>query len=636
MGDVSSPPKRRRFGGISTVGAGLTLLWAFFCNMLIELLQGVSPAVSLGSGIDRFMLGSALVWIVLLLVLALTNRVWTSAALLLSATLAIGYANRLKLEFRHEPLYPSDVAFSGQIGFLSSIIGVRRALVLVVIMGLSAATVLLAGRVLGGPSPAVVPRGRRTRVLGVVSRGAAAALCVSALVYSTHFNAPGNRWRQAFDATGARWAPWDQAINYQRNTFIGGWLYNTRVVAMNEPPGYNAAAMRRVAAKYAAVADEQNAARDPHALDNVNVVVVLSESFSDPTSLRGLRLSEDPIPFTRSLMRRTTSGSMLAQGIGGGTANMEFEALTGMSMRQFSPTMQTAYQSLVPGYTSFPSSVGYFEAHGHSATAIHPYDLSVYQRRTVYPVLGFQRLVDRDSMQSAKELPNSNFVSDASAFEEVEHQIATSARPLMVNLVTMQNHMAWKSATDEKIKVSGLDGEARRACEAYVRGLRQSDDALRDFVGRLSDSHEKTVVLLYGDHLPGLYPPTVHEANGDLRMHQTPFVLWSNFTSFPRRELPVTSPTHFIPLILDAMDAPVPPYYALLKAVADEVPAMEGNTVLAADGSRLDDARLSPQARETLDDYRLVQYDLSVGHRYALRSMFYTPHDLARTGSASR
>lgn len=155
-------------------------------------------------------------------------------------------------------------------------------------------------------------------------------------------------------------------------------------------------------------------------------------------------------------------------------------------------------------------------------------------------------------------------------------------------------------------------------------------------MGRLSDSHEKTVVLLYGDHLPGLYPPTVHEANGDLRMHQTPFVLWSNFTSFPRRELPVTSPTHFIPLILDAMDAPVPPYYALLKAVADEVPAMEGNTVLAADGSRLDDARLSPQARETLDDYRLVQYDLSVGHRYALRSMFYTPHDLARTGSASR
>ena len=64
---------------------------------------------------------------------------------------------------------------------------------------------------------------------------------------------------------------------------------------------------------------------------------------------------------------------MLAQKFGGGTADMEFEALTGMSMGQFAPQVSIAYQMVVPNYDSFPSAVQLFEDRGHGALAIHPF-----------------------------------------------------------------------------------------------------------------------------------------------------------------------------------------------------------------------------------------------------------------------
>ncbi len=136
-------------------------------------------------------------------------------------------------------------------------------------------------------------------------------------------------------------------------------------------------------------------------MDDVNVVLVLSEAFSDPEQLEGVEYAEDPIPRTRRTMQATTSGSMLAQLFGGGTANMEFETLTGMSLSQFNPQMQTPYQMLVDEYDTFPSAVGYLAAQGHRPIAIHPYMTGMYKRETVYPILGFDEFLGEDEIEDA-------------------------------------------------------------------------------------------------------------------------------------------------------------------------------------------------------------------------------------------
>ncbi len=161
----------------------------------------------------------------------------------------------------------------------------------------------------------------------------------------------------------------------------------------------------------------------------MNVVFVLSEAFTDPTSLRGLEFEEDPIPFTRDVMSRTTSGAMLAQLYGGGTANMEFEALTGQSLSQFQPQMNAPYQQLLPRYASYPSVVGYFKRLGHKAVAVHPYMTTMYQRDRVYPKLGFDEFVYDETMDSTERLEDSEFISDDAALAEVMRQIKRRGHP---------------------------------------------------------------------------------------------------------------------------------------------------------------------------------------------------------------
>ena len=50
----------------------------------------------------------------------------------------------------------------------------------------------------------------------------------------------------AFDSTGLRWRAWDQRVNFQRNGFVAGLLYNTHVTAMAEPKGYSKAKVEAV------------------------------------------------------------------------------------------------------------------------------------------------------------------------------------------------------------------------------------------------------------------------------------------------------------------------------------------------------------------------------------------------------
>jgi hypothetical protein len=400
-------------------------------------------------------------------------------------------------------------------------------------------------------------------------------------------------------------------------------LYNMHTPAMKKPAGYGPESMAAIVDKYDTLARKKNASRNSDALDDYNVVVVLSEAFSDPTLLQGVQYAEDPIPRTRQVMDNTTSGLMLAQLFGGGTANMEFEVLTGLSLSQFMPQMQTPYSMMVPNYSSFPSAVGLMTTEGHEPIAMHPYMTSMYKRETTYPILGFKRFLGEDDFLQAERIQASEFISDASAFRQVSRELDESADPLFVNLVTMQNHYPMKDWYDDPLPVTGVCCEYKDEAEGYGRGLEFTDSALAEFLNTLKKSDEKTAVIFYGDHLPTFWPPTVRHDNGSVAMRSTPYFLWSN-TQMAKKSTPkITSPIYFLPMLYDALDAQLPPFYALLLELQKEVPAMEQGIYLDDDGSPVPEADLSARAKELLHDYRLVQYDLSVGARYSQDGLFY-------------
>ncbi|HET7690240.1 MAG TPA: LTA synthase family protein [Nocardioidaceae bacterium] len=626
---MTQPAGTRREALETVVGTVIgSLLWAVLLNSILELLMTGGDfkrlfSYTMYTSASLFVLDSLVVWVIVLLVLATIGRLWLTFAITLGVTLVIGLVNHQKLALRHEPLYPSDVDFLRSPSFLIEMSGWLPLIAGVVALVVVGAGLLFVGRRVSRTFKPI-RRAATPRAWAVLGAGRALTLafCVACLAQLSSFNAQGNVVKEVYDARGAQWAWWSQQVNYQRNGVVAGLLYNLHVPPMDVPAGYSRASMDALARKYGAIAKQVNKTRDPRALDDLNVVLVLSEAFTDPTVIRGVEIDKDPIPYTRALMDRTTSGQMLAQLMGGGTANMEYELLTGLSLADYQPQLVSPYQMLVPKSSAFPSAVGYFRDLGHRTIAIHPYRREFYHRDDVYPILGFDEFVDEKKMQFDSRLKNSEFISDEAAFDEVLAELDDSSAPVFLNLVTMQNHYSYDPQFDKEWPVEA-PGDLRKDLARYATGLNYTDGALAEFLGKLSSSSEKTAVVFYGDHQPAIWPDDLVQENGEPAMKTTPYFVWTNFPTsrIPTPEL--VSPTQFLPLLFDQVNAEKPPFYVLLDRLREVIPAREQGVAYDAEGRLVAAEDLSPEAEELLRDYQLVLYDLSVGERYSQATMFY-------------
>lgn len=606
----------------------VTVVVAVASNIALQLWHTHGNTGHLVRSINRelplFLLSSFVIWLFVALLVAVLGRLWLSVGIVVVVTGLLGFADQRKRDLLSEPLYPSDLAFQFDAGFMTQMVGVH-----VFVLAACASLIVLAGAVLLGRRLARrFPRPDRESepVLAwalLAGRAVVALAAVSSLVYVMQFHSPGNYVKAAYDRFGAHWRPWHQTRNYTENGVVAGLLYNLPVPAMAPPRGYSQATMERLVQRYTEAAASLNETRDPRALDDVNVVVVLSEAFSDPTRYAPVELAEDPIPFTRRLMRGTVSGNMLTQKYGGGTANAEFEVLTGMSTTQFRGQLTTPYQMLVPHFAEFPSAVRFFEEQGLSSAALHSYTSTLYRRAEVYDIFGFDGVTFEDDMRHRRTIGRTQFVSDAATFDEVLDHLRSTEEPSFVNVVTMQNHYPAAGRYPDPIPSKGMTDRRDRAnLEHYARGLRHSDEALAEFLEDLRASQEKTVVVFYGDHLPAVWN---HTKMPPRMKHETPFFVLTTFGAGYAEERPTTSPTFLVNHALEAAGAPVSPFYALLEDLEAQVPAMSPGYFISPENLQVPWIYLPDAARRLLHDYRLVMYDITVGGRYSEDAMFSVP-----------
>ena len=601
---------------MALVGAA-SLLWAALCTVVLDLSTiRHQPDASWYAFLAQpgpSLVSAVLTWLAIVLLICVTNRLWLSFALSLGLSAVVSAASNAKYSVRDEPLYPSDLLFLWQPSFLLDMASPGSLALAVAGLAVLVAGLVLVGRRLDRRFPRVrrstEPRAW-SRILA--ARVVGAVIAVLVLLEASQFNTSGNPVRATYEASGAEWLSWRQGENYFENGFLAGFLFNTFAGAMDEPKGYSRAAMDEIASRYRARAETLNADRSPDALEGVNVVLLLSEAFSDPLRLSGVELAEDPMPVVRMIMASHPSGQVVGKATGGGTANMEFEALTGMSQVLFAPQLTTPFQMLVPAHDQFPSAAWYFAQHGHETMAVHPFLRTMYRRNAAYPRLGFDTFFDVRKLKGLSTIGDTWAWSDESTFREALRLLKGSEAPVFMNLVTLQNHFPYEGVYDDPIE-NNLRNDA---LGQYARGLAHADQPTGRLLDELARSDEKTVVLFYGDHLPGaVYDNDVLGANSE-RLTETPFFLWSSFRDLPATRLPATSPIYFMPLVFEALGARVPPYYALLTDLHDEIP----NLSL---GQPIDPSALSSRARTLLNDLRLVQYDFSVGQRYVTDEMFH-------------
>ena len=298
----------------------------------------------------------------------------------------------------------------------------------------------------------------------------------------------------------------------QSNGTAINFLRLAHAKTMEQPKGYSEETMQAVAKRYAAAADDINTTRTTNLTDSTVVVpnnsvgIVLGSNGAVP----GVAFSIDPMPNIRAIKDATTSGLMLSPGYGGGTANIEYQALTGLNMANFDESMLSVYQQLVPTQEE-PYSFNriWSEQYGENGSvAFHPYYKNMYLRDHNYDRFGFSELLTLDSdpaIEHQDHIDASPYVSDAASYANVLDAINSQDHPQLIQLVTMQNHSGYGDyyATNEfrEANLSPLDDNERWQIENYTKGLSLTDQATAEFLNTLNTIDKPVTVIFYGDHL---------------------------------------------------------------------------------------------------------------------------------------
>lgn len=605
-------------------------------------------------------MGLALIYLALIFV---TNRFWIATLVFGVALTAFGVANSIKVQLRNEPIIPADLTFisGGDTGSIMSFVPkssqafVNGAITFVIWF----AIIIFALFVLDGRRRFIYcswrhPIANIKNIIGNVFRILAAILSVVLLsTYVIGLGTPGSGTYKWAKDNGYEPQLWNAIGDAQANNPATTFLSLSKVKAMDKPDNYSQKTMQSLAKKYAQEAQAINQTRSGELTDNT-VIMILSETFSDPTRVPGVSFSLDPIPNIRNIKNTTTSGLMLSPGYGGGTANIEYQALTGLNLANFNDSLIVPYQQLVPNQND-PYSFNqiWMKKYGKNAsTAVHPFQQSMYLRNINYRKFGFSYLYTLDSKIPLKHtgcIDRSPYVSDSEAYQSIldlldRQQDSKSSQ--FLQLVTMQNHMPYgdyydnNEFSDVNISEDLSDGE-RWNINTYTKGINWTDQETADFLNQLDQMDKPITVIFYGDHLPGIYDTADMNKNNKTVLHETDYFIWSNSASSSHgtkvnpTTTAYTSSNYFMPLAAEHMNAKVSPYLAMLTELQQEVPAMSRvigtnggigagkATYLDHDGNDIKVTALSAKAKELLKDYKLVQYDQTVGKNY-LKDLDFT------------
>ena len=313
---------------------------------------------------------------------------------------------------------------------------------------------------------------------------------------------------------------------YQNYGFAYGFTYTFADFGISRPTEYSEELVEEIADDVI----EPTAAPEPEEAEPLtpNVVFVQLESFFNVHDLVDAEYSREPIPVFRELMETCPHGQLKVPSVGGGTANTEFEVLTGMNLDYFGAG-EFPYNTILQDTTCETVAFDLKEL-GYTATAVHNYTGTFYGRNTVYAQLGFDRFVPQEYMNGLT-YNALGWAHDSVLTGETMKALTTTPGRDFVFTVTVQSHGKYPDTP-----VEGLDDIAvlaapetvnATALQNYVNELSQVDAFIGALIDELEDFDEPTVLVLYGDHLPALGIETDELATGDL--YQTTYVLWNNF-----------------------------------------------------------------------------------------------------------
>lgn len=619
-----------------------------------------SPTVGFGfvskmwtDGNFVFVLNVILVALLYLMLLMLFNRFWTASIVILAVGIIVAAIEHFKVEIRYEAILPADLGFLGSnTGNMLTFIPAGAHVTILVALGAFAVllALILVLRHFDGRKGRMI----RTDNLSLNLTSRLILLLLPILVfalYCIHVSTTDSLANKFSRALGDTPSMWDSVYDAQRNGPLVAFTRQLKPKIMDKPSNYSEETMKKVAARYQKEAETINASRTNNLTDST-VVYVLSESFSDPSRVPGLKTNKDSMPNIRKIKAGTTSGLMLSSGYGGGTANLEYMGLSGLSMANFESSLSSPYQQLVPSQHWTPTINQLWGAPVNSL-GYHSYESSMYSRATNYKKFGFSHfytLTGPDVIKYQDKIDESPYVSDKSSYDSALEGIKSGKTNKFIQIITMQNHMPYhewyenNDYTAESTTGTPLGDDEQQSIETYQKGVEITDQATQEFLNELDALDKPVTVVFYGDHLPGIYSSASEDDNNSLALHLTDYFIWSNKASSSQgnkaSDAAYSSPNFFVAQAADHMNAKVSPYLAFLTEMHSKIAAMEPpvvnkiqgwdripegqNIYLDQNGNPMSTDDFDKETKQLLADYKLIQYDITAGKNYLKDTDFMT------------
>lgn len=576
---IRVPIKRRitveLFTGVSFISTAVAILF---------LTQYVNDAGVLGLGFPNIFRGILLGLVVSLILYAIIGKLRVSLLVSVFALLLLSTANHYVFEFRGSELMPYDLL---SVQTAMNVVGqyiftipryVYNAWILAFIYFFALLAI----------SPA------KTQTKSFFSRMKAMA---SVLLLIVIFSIDTANMSAFHFHNGGVWS----------NGYLLNFTLTLKHSFVTKPNGYDLGELDQLSSQYAHATDDSE--------KRPNIIVLMNESFSDFCVFDDDFCDKHQIlPYYHSLQENAIKGYALSSTRGGKTPNSEFEFLTGNSMA-FLPEGSVPYQQFV--HNQQYSLVSYLNSLGYYSMATHPFRRSGWNRPTVYTHMGFSDMAFLEDYPEGGLLRD--YMSDQAMYEYIieQYEKRPTQQPLFLFGVTMQNHGGYDYEGFDSTVSLGVSHEETAKAEQYLSLIKHSDAALQYLIEYFDQVKEDVVIVMFGDHLPGLEQDLFETISGkemaslddQMDLYKVPFVMWANY-DIEEKEIPCTSLNYLSSYLYQAAGLPMPSYNQYLTDVEKEIPAMNAFGFYSIDKEcfvSYDEA--SEAEKKILKTYERVQYN---------------------------
>jgi len=263
-------------------------------------------------------------------------------------------------------------------------------------------------------------------------------------------------------------------------------------------------------------------------LETPNIIMVQLESFIDVKNLVNYTFSDDPTPTFTQLKKDYSSGYLTVPSIGAGTANTEFEIISGMSL-DFFGAGEYPYKTILKDTTC--ESICYdLDELGYHSHAIHNNTGTFYSRNKVFPKLGFESFSSIEYMENVEYNPL-GWAKDKVLTSEIVKALKATKEKDFIYTISVQPHGKYPDNIIDENQFITMSGDVEDVAlikyEYYIEQLHEVDLFIKELLVVLEKYKEPTLVVLFGDHLPSLDIEDIDLVNGN--KFQTEYVLWSNY-----------------------------------------------------------------------------------------------------------